>query len=182
MNSRKVKTLIIAVAAVIAIVAAAIWFFYPKPILMEVKGVQYQLGDSNPEYIENVTILIDGEFIRNLNGSRNFYGSVSIEGETLPVSEDRIELNISFDKNGRGPMEYNDINNSNGQYYLYGDLFMEGDFEKLTIAKYQDTGEASRGWSSEDGIVISGPADNRQQGLEISRELMKAFIGSGVLK
>lgn len=181
MKSKKVKTIISAAVAVIAIVAAVIWFLYPKPILTEVKGVQYQLGDANPDYTENVTILIDGEFIRNLNGIRNFYGTVSIEGETLPVSEDRRDLNISFDKDGRGAMEYNDIN-SGKQYYLYGDLFIEGNFEKLTIAKYEDTSEAGRGWSSEDGIVISGPADNRQQGLEISEKLMRAFLKGGILK
>jgi hypothetical protein len=83
-------------------------------------------------------------------------------------------------------MTYINFENGTPQMYPYGIIFINKDFSKVSIMKYQDDKDgadtSTRGWGAEDGLMISAPANNRKQALEISNELMGKYLQGYILK
>lgn len=66
---------------------------------------------------------------------------------------------------------------------LYGRLIND-DFSKLTVMvlKPDEADSSRKGWSGRDGLMISAPAKNRSEALEVSNEFMKEYLQGYVLE
>lgn len=157
---------------------------FPKHYTVNLEGVKYQLGAENNHFTKPVTIHIDGKLHQSLTGSKTFKGTIDIDGERVPVPEDQRALVINFLDNGAGTIVYGYIENGRPGLYSYGVLYTNSNFSEVTITTFQEdeTGLFNRGWTSENGEMITAPAANRTEALKISNELMEDNLNGNTLK
>lgn len=164
------------------VILIIIWYFYPKQIHKTYEGVSFQLGSENNE-LTQVDIEIEGVLKRSLTGNLKFKGTIDIEDEYIPIPIDKRELNINFNNN-MGTINYHILHQGAPLSFSYGLIFINNNFEQFTIAKWSiDANDSSRGsWRMDNGLLITAPAKNRDEALEISNELMKYYLNGNVLK
>lgn len=157
---------------------------FPKQYTVNLEGVKYQLGTENNHFTEPITIRIDGKLQQSLTGSKTFTGTIDIDDEKIPVPEDQRGLEIKFLDEGGGPMVYGYIENGRPGIYSYGILYTNSNFSKVTITTFQkdEADLSNRGWTSENGQMITAPAANRTEALKISNELMQDYLKGNSLK
>jgi hypothetical protein len=65
-----------------------------------------------------------------------------------------------------------------GGYTSYGDIYSNGMMEKFTICVFEEDKQRKGGmtWTGKDGLMISAPASNRTEALEITSKLMKDVL------
>ncbi|WP_206669687.1 hypothetical protein [Paenibacillus luteus] len=146
------------------------------------EGVKYKLGVNDEQTVIPVSIHIDGKLSRSLIGRQTFKGKLSIEGEHIPVPENQDQLELHFEKNRSALMVYRYYENGQPKMYSYGQLYINKDFSELTIAVYTKDGEGGGSWDGNDGLMISAPASDRMNALQLSNRLMKAMMGQFLLK
>ncbi|UPK42738.1 hypothetical protein [Paenibacillus pabuli] len=169
---------------VLMIVISVVLLFLPRTIHLDGVAVKYRLGEDNREPEQMVHINMDGKRYLTTSGDYIFRGTIDIEGEPLPVPEDQKRLEIRFHK-GHGLMEYIIYENGKTDIFVYGTLFVDRAFSKLTIAISEENSNGeqnSRSWSSEDGLMLSMPATNRSEAIQLSNELMETYLGGYILK
>jgi hypothetical protein len=71
-----------------------------------------------------------------------------------------------------------------GDYGSYGDMFSNKGMKEFTICILEEDKQRKGGktWSPVDGLMISAPASNRAEALEISNNLMKDVLTNTILK
>jgi hypothetical protein len=180
---KKIISIVLAIW-VLMIVISVVLLFLPRTIHLDGEAVKYRLGEDNKEPEQTVHINMDGKRYLTTSGDYIFRGTIDIEGEPFPVPEDQKRLEIRFHK-GYGSMEYFIYENGKTDIFLYGTLFVDRAFSKLTIAISEEdsSGEQnSKSWSSEDGLMLSMPATNRSEAIQLSNELMENYLGGYTLK
>ena len=60
----------------------------------------------------------------------------------------------------------------NGTLHTYGEIFIGKKLEDLTICVRDEQND----WNSKDGFMVSAPAKNREEALEISNRLMNSIF------
>lgn len=163
------KSIISLVIIVLLLVGSSLIFTYPhtKPISSSIQSVQYQLKE---DAVTPLTININGRLHYSLLGTKRFQGTISIEGESFSDPNQDRPLNMRFYESGKGLMsfvlDYEDL--SDGQFWndRYGSVFVSTDFSKATIEVKDPDAR----------VLISGPATDRTEALEIAKELMKDYI------
>ncbi|MEO2508706.1 hypothetical protein ABHA01_13025 [Clostridium paraputrificum] len=80
-----------------------------------------------------------------------------------------MHLNITFD-DGVGNLIYVDKDNPSNTTSL-GFLISTSNFDKLLIGVNTPVKSDSQRWSSENGLIISGTAENREEVLELAKLL-----------
>lgn len=170
----------------ILLAAALAWAFiytYPRQLTVTMQGVMYQLGEVHKDEVSPTAISVHGELKRSILGVRTFQGTIDIEGENIPVPEENRELELRFSKQGETQLFYRYFNNGSIKQFLYGILFINKDFSKIAIMKYQRNPDGNGGsWNGGDGYMISAPAQNREEALEISNELLDDSYAKPPLK
>lgn len=169
---RKVVLIWIVVAVV---VVGLIYYFLPRQIQMEAPGIKYRLGVENQGTVKPVYVHIKGALYRGWLGNRTFRGTLGIEGEELPVSEVNRELEIQLDKNNFGWLHYYNVQDEFLGLYLYGTVTFAKDYSKVTFNIHEKDSDYSSQWNGEDGLMLSAPASNREEALQISNELMGRY-------
>jgi len=179
---KKIISIVLAIW-VLMIVISVVLLFLPRTIHLDGVAVKYRLGEENRELEQTVHMKMDGKRYLTASGDYIFRGTIDIEGEPFPVPEDQKILEIRFHK-GYGPIEYIIFENGKTDIFLYGTLFVDRAFSKLTIAISEDSNgeENSKSWSSEDGLMLSMPATNRSEAIQLSNELMETYLGGYTLK
>jgi hypothetical protein len=174
----KKKILIFILLALTALVLLLIALrFMPKQYNMTLEGVRYQLGAENMEYEQPAIMHINGTLQKSLTGSRTFKGTINIEGETLPVPEDQREITVQFDANGQGIISYVYFDDGRPGVYAYGAIFINDDISKVSISAFgKDTHDNREGWTAADGFMITAPARDRTEALNIANVLMKDYM------
>ncbi len=134
----------------------------------------YRLGDSN--YSENIKMEINGYFSKGLLKGDKFEGYISIGDNELS------KINMRFDKFNRGLLFCFDENV--GDYTSYGDMFSDQMMKEFTICILEEDKQTKGGktWSPIEGLMISAPASNRVEAIEISEKLMKDVFVNTVFK
>ena len=160
------KMIATGITIMLVIVAISIWITLPKQHDRTLQGTYYQLG--NEEGIKEVTIHIDGEIRRNVFQGMTFEGILDIEDEEIPVPKGERNVTIKFDDDNRGVIVYAGFRNGEPYTQSYGSIFANDDFSKITILK--------ESWDSEKGYMITAPAKDYSEVINISNELMKKFI------
>ncbi|MFD2444037.1 hypothetical protein ACFSO7_08565 [Bacillus sp. CGMCC 1.16607] len=152
----------------VGIVSFIVWHSIPKEINQEFDGIVYGVGDRSNQINKKVTITIKGNLYKKIFNQDRFKGTIDINGE--------VPKNIIIDKK---QVEVVFIENSGSLFIWdspYGILYINKDFSELSIIVYElvESGRdnASYRWEPEDGILISGPAINRIEALNISNELI----------
>lgn len=154
--NKKVIISVIMIATVILI--GATYYTKPKEYNKSITGIRYQLNNSSFE--EKVQIETDGLYSKKILGGFNFEGDLYI---------DNMKFECSISDNSQG------ILNSNGRLskntergYLYGSVFIDESLDELSII--------FDGWGTGDGITIAAPAQNREEAINISNEVMKEAL------
>ena len=157
---------------------------FPKPYTVNLERVKYQLGAENNYFTKPITIHIDGKLYQSITGSKTFKGTIDIDDEKIPVPEDQRGLEIKFLDNGGGHIVYGYIENGRPGTYGYGVLSTNSNFSEVTVATFQknETVLSNRGWSSENGQMLTAPAVNRNEALKIPNELMQNYLKGNTLK
>jgi hypothetical protein len=121
---------------------------------------------------------IDGKLRNHLFGDKKFEGTVKFEGETVPrISKDRGDLEFWYE-NGVGTINSFGLTDENGvlmpDIYHYGIVYINNDFTQFTIKVFDRETEDDQGsWSIENGLMITAPADDREEAQELSDKLIK---------
>ncbi|SMF80716.1 hypothetical protein SAMN05661091_1874 [Paenibacillus uliginis N3/975] len=149
--------------------AGVIWYMVPKSIHHTVEGVKYRLGIENKDFEESVTVNINGKMKRNFKGERIFTGTIHIENEEPPVPVNQRELVIKFfGDNSPALIAYRGYSDNSLYAYNYGTMYTNTDMSEFTIEVFEESGSGGRGWNGGDGLMISAPASDRTEALEIS--------------
>lgn len=158
------------------VIALCIFYFYPKNLNKEYNAIKYRLGDSSDS--ENIKISIDGYISKRLFRGDRFRGSINIGGKQLK------EIDLRFDSTRRATIYYMDAGSDS--YYTYGTMVSNNMKDSFTIlifeADEKEKASAGSSWSSKDGLMISAPANNRSEALDISNRLMKGSLNNVELK
>ncbi|MCC5912685.1 MAG: hypothetical protein JJT76_19890 [Clostridiaceae bacterium] len=151
------------------IVLLYIFYSYPRYFEESYIGLEYRLGDS--EYQREVSVEIKGWYRRRIFRSDNFKGSMTIDDKTLYS----VELDIGKDETNLFGRE-----EDTSRYRSFGAIASTKMFEEFTILVYERAGNHQAwSWSSEDGLMISVPADNRERALDLSKRLIGNQLGEG---
>ena len=142
-------------------------YFLPRKLNKVYNGVRYRLGNS--EEVEDVELSIDGYLSKGLFKGDKFEGTITIGDEKLS------KLDMRFDKRGTTVLFYYD--DSSGDYAAYGTIFTNDLKKEFTITILEkDNQEGQKLWSGKDGLMISAPANNREEALALSNKLMDEVL------
>ena len=169
----KRKKYIIYIVIIVFLIIGALYFI-PKKLYKEYSGIMYRLGDEN--YEENINISINGYI------SRGFFKEDKFEG-TMKIGDKELQkLDMRLTKNNGDLLFYYDEDTRD--YISYGQISLNKTREKITISVFEQSeqNKAKKNWSSKDGLMISAPANNRIEALEISNELLKDVLEKMILK
>ncbi len=157
---------------------------YPKPIQFNAQGIKYRLGDENTGLEKSINVSIKGKLYSSMTGNKTFKGTITIEGEEIPVPENQRELEIHFRKERHGGMVYFYIEDGMPYLFHYGAIYTDRTFSKVTFMVFdREKEDKSRGtWNADNGLMISAPASNRVEAVRISNELMNKYLNGNILK
>ncbi|MFF2484631.1 hypothetical protein [Paenibacillus sp. NPDC058071] len=167
---------VVATAAVLVLSVAAIWYLTPKRYNATLDGVYYQLGEEG--IIENVKLHLNGKLRNHINGKKSFKGVVDVKGEKVPqIPKDQAELMLHYTGENFGsivsPFRVNDDSGSiAADMYFYGAAYINDAFSQFSIVL---TNDKDKQWTPTDGYMITAPAQNREEAIQISQALMKKF-------
>lgn len=162
----KIKKNLVRAAIIVPFLLGVVYLYYrtPKFVRLEHQGIYYQLG--NPDMAEEVTVIFDGNLTRGLWLEDAFEGTITIGDKVLK------QVNMRLPKSSQSPIVYFD--DETKDYVTYGSLYSKDIKKDFTISVFQyDEEEDSDGWSSADGYMISAPAKDRKEALELSNRLME---------
>ncbi|MDV2583215.1 hypothetical protein [Alkalibacillus haloalkaliphilus] len=144
------------------------------------EGLLFQVGEGNEDLEEKVTVELDGEFINHMFSDERFEGTITIDGVTHPAetaSADVLEITFVEDGFKSGNVSY--IDHDGDALQSIGHLHLSDDFSELTLKMLRENihSRAEIGsWTSDDGHVISAPASDREEGLEVLNRLVSPIF------
>jgi hypothetical protein len=127
------------------------------------EGIEFKSG--NGSFEKKVSVKIDGGHSKKLSG-HEFEGSMFINDNELR------EVNLKIDNYGNSSIiSYRE---DKGEYDFFGELFVDGCFEKLAICVFEKDVEKAGAshWNSKGGFVIAAPAGNRKEALKMATQLI----------
>lgn len=170
---RKIAVLLTIVSMIVSIFS--IWYFIPKRYSVTVNGVYYQLGTEG--IIERIKVHLDGKLQNHINGKRTFKGVINFEGSKVPqIPKDRTELKLYYDGHNfttifSGFRIIDDKGRIEPNIFTYGWIYTDDKFSEFTIKVMNDDDQ----WSPSNGLMITAPANDRQEAMKMSQELIKKF-------
>lgn len=151
---------------ILSIPVAALVYTLPRDMQTQYTGVEYRLGDTASAKSINV----------QMNGSiqKRFFEHNRFRGD-MKLGENSLEhMDVVLNPDGALLMVRN---NETGKLERFGVLYANNDLSIWTIAVLEPVvlfGQVSeeRFWDVESGLMISAPANNRQEALLISNGLL----------
>lgn len=165
----EIKKYFVRAAILLPFLLGVVYLYYrtPKLVKVEYQGIYYQLG--NPDMAEKIPVVFDGYLTRGLWLEDSFRGTITIGDEIL----NKVDIRLPKD----GPSVIMDYDEATGEYVSYGSIYTKDMKKSFTISVFQyDKATDSDGWSSADGAMISAPAQDRKEALELSNQLMKGDL------
>ena len=151
---------IILLIVLIFIIGIYLFYVYPRQINITYNAIEYQIGNTQIE--KPVKINIDGFYYNKILSKDTFGGIITINDKKL------IANNLLINENGQ-ILSIADSNS--GLTSSYGAIFASNKLNSLTICVYDN-----RGWSSNDGLMLSAPCNNRAGALAVSNRLLRNYI------
>ncbi|RKP57987.1 hypothetical protein D7Z26_00270 [Cohnella endophytica] len=176
------KKIIIPILVISIIMLLVLYTLYtnPKKYSSNINGISYQLGIENRQLATPVNVQLNGYLNRQLNGNKKFVGSFYLKLSDSSEPEINRNIEITFDKVGRGLIIFDETSSGIPKLNSYGIVFINNNLSEISIMKYKeeknDLNGIHKGWSGEDGFMISGPAENRSEAIDIANKLMKKLL------
>ncbi len=120
-------------------------------------GITYNLGEANTHF-EPSQIKLSGLISNPSSEVESFGGVFEIDGK---------EYQLTYSSGGNNLLSYA---SKSGYTRTYGQVFMNEDFSEIVILVIED------GWSSNEGPMLTYPANNKDEALEIANRLMLDFL------
>lgn len=140
----------------------AYWSYTGQEIDYRYEGTEYQAG--NLEMERQVNIESKGRYTKTLLGKpKKFNGEIIVDNDSFQVE------NMLFNGTNMAIIG----KNSN----IYGHLYIDDEFEKMTILLVKFRDDASQGWSNSNGWIISAPSKNRKEAVKLSNRLLQKREG-----
>ncbi|MBU9720055.1 MULTISPECIES: hypothetical protein [Bacillaceae] len=157
----------------ILLVSILVFYKYPIELNKSYKGIQFKLGTENAGMEERVTVELSGEVRRTVFGKNIFNGKIELHGDAMDQVglKEQVEFSLGNGYGNGGSISY--IDDVTDKVLYFGTMYISDDYISIAIERNEQIEAGSSVWTSENGIVISAPASNREEGLEIANELMK---------
>lgn len=170
--NRKNVILFSTVLILLLVLGASILYIYPRNIGVNYNGIKYQAKSTDSA--TSVNIKIEGNLRKKLfNKGSKFYGKIIIDNITFEYTE----WPLYFDKRNVGLLEYREADNMK----TFGQIITSNSFKTFTLEVFK-TQNGGYSWNSGDGWLISAPANNRNEAVEISNVLLKKLHAETVIK
>lgn len=161
------KKYIFRMIIIVVILLGLTYFLYriPKEFRKEYQGIYYQLG--NPDFSEKVTVSFEGYLTRRLWQEDIFEGNIRIGDQEMT----NVKLYMGEDMGAY--VSY--LDKGTHDFISYGTLYTE-DIKKgftIYILKKDENNPGYSSWSGENGYMISAPASNRSEALELTKRMME---------
>ena len=149
-------------------------YLSPRRLNKEYSGEIYRIGVSN--YSEHIKINIDGNLYKGLFKGDKFKGTIIIGDKKL------LKLDMIIDNEGMGLLFY--FEESVGEYTSYGSIIFSNKKDEFTISVFEENKDKKefKSWYSKEGLLISAPANNRDEALKLSNDLMEKTMYKKNLK
>ena len=164
----------------VSMLVFVIYSYYPKDVLINTQGIKYRLG--NVEYEQSIHVLVKGKMYKSFSGNRTFRGVIELEGEDLPVPQSQRQLELHFFKEFFAVFIYPYVENGRPFHHIVGTLYLDKDFTKATITLLEKQEDQRESWNGTNGLMITAPASNRREAIDISNELMNKYLDGFRLK
>lgn len=137
-------------------------YTHPIDIHCGYNGIKYQA--SNQKSGEPINIEIKGKYVRELfTNNMQFDGTIKIGDKVFD------ERPRAFNKNKMALLE-----SIEGHY---GMIFVDSNFQKLTIEILEPVGNGGYTWNDKTGWMISAPCNDRVEAVKISNMLEQKLLG-----
>lgn len=155
---------------ILAIPLAGLVYTFPRNTVVVLPGIEYRLGE--PEDFRSVSIKLEGTFQRRFLDKNRFRGTAYIGGQTLR------DVDVTLNPDGALMMVRNV---ETEKIERFGAIYSEGELERFTIAVLEPViffGQVSeeKFWDTDSGMMISVPAETREEALRISNEIMAHLL------
>lgn len=169
----KPRNILLALLLVGVVAAAAAFVYGPRAVDLDVQGVKYRLGANSVEEAKLVRVKIHGDVWRSWRGVPRFVGTIDLEGEVpeVPAARKKVEVGLGGSAVDR-LIVYDYFDNEGLHTVTYGSLYASSDMRQMSIHVFEDSG-GGQGWNSGSGLMVTAPAENRQQALDIANVLMQ---------
>lgn len=164
------------ITIIVFFLSVVIWYFYPKKYDKTLDGVYYQLGDN--DVYEEVSVQLNGTLQNLISGDNRFEGTIEIQGEQLPmIPENREKLVLYYDREGPGIIASYLSSGGDGvlitDNYTFGLIYTDSNFEQFSVMIHTRDADNPDGgsWTGMDGYLITAPARNRDEALDITDKL-----------
>lgn len=124
-----------------------------------IQGIQCRIGDE--DYSENVSIKVKGVYTQYLIKNDTFEGMISIDSYDFTLD---VPIAPTQFYDGHANLIYDNMRS-------LGMFICTPNFDKLLITVDEPIEATSKSWSGNNGLIISAPAKNRAQALEIAKIL-----------
>lgn len=165
-------------AGMVILLAAAVYYFYPRTVDLQEQGIKYRLGAAAPSYEQPIQVHVKGKLYRRITGNRTFIGTIELEGEEMPVPPNQRKVELRFNKDNAVLLVYPYVHNAKPYIHAVGRIYFDKTFSKFTLTVL----DKEHGWSGDNGLMITAPAANRTEALAISNALMEHSLDGYVLK
>jgi len=154
----KGKSLLIVFIVLLLLVIIGAYNARYQPFEKEFRGIEFHLNEET--YTERL-LIFDGKLSNPLIGTKRFEGRIIYDEEVY-------ETNFIFKNNRDYILTFDGKNKSE---HKLTEIFIDDDFEKLTITIYEKTSPTTTTWNSTNGLIFVSPASSVSEGYKIFDEL-----------
>jgi len=149
------------IVVVLIVIVFGAYGLYSLPIKVdyEINTIRTVLGDNKENHDMKVKLTFRGYRSRKLLLPDKFKGSMFIEDREFKM----VEFNIGTEEYLLGLPE------GEGDVVSIGFIYTDSKFDKVAIG-FHDEGS----WSTKDGIIFAGPAEKREDAIELTKYLFES--------
>lgn len=151
-----VKKVLIITVLIGCVVCGLLGIYRSEDVSMSVEGITYKLSDES--YEKKTSIKVVGKILENKFGSKKFSGDIYINDRALK------DIDLKLDRTNTGSFEDCKELNLRGRFYIGKDL------NNVLLYLY---GGYLGNTEVVNHMIIAGPADNRKEAFQLTKELSK---------
>lgn len=154
-----------------ALILVYLLTWLPKEYNTSFERVLYRLNSNG--IIKETKVTFEGDIIKPIYGRIRYSGAIIIDDEKYNI------LELKFDEFNRASID--GLKNS-GESFSLGKIYFDESYESFTITLFEKSGLNSGGWNSEDGLVITAPAKDRLEAIELANYHLKEMTSKYGMK
>lgn len=156
--------------------AVGMWPYLPREVDVRLEGVKYRLGPDHASVAESAIIYIKGSTRQTLQGHRQFQGTVELKGESFPVPKEQMKNRTFIAHKGESFLLAYQWYEDGFKNFTLGELYTDDDFRHITMTLLEQGEDGQPAWSSGDGWMISAPAKDRTEAIQLANKLMSRVL------